>query len=95
MVTKMDKGMSFQAHAVGMRSENTLMRTLTPEQTTKYLDWYANNQERCKKVLRESAATHNLGKLEDARTIMEMCQRLDNALRLPNTDGLPDNLTSE
>ena len=91
----MDKGMSFQAHAVGMRSENTLLRTLTPEQTAKYLDWCANNQERCKKVLSERAATRNLGKLEDARTIMQMCERLDNALRLPETDAMRDNPTGE
>jgi hypothetical protein len=91
MVTNMNKGMSFQSHAVGMRSENTLLRTLTPEQMAKYLDWCEHNKERCQRVLQERAKTRKaLSKLEDAKTINDMCKRLDDALRLPERDVIDE-----
>lgn len=90
MVTNMTKGMSFQSHAVGMRSDNTLLRTLTPEQTAKYLDWYANNKERCHRVLQFRVMTGKLGDSDGIKTMNDMCKRLDEALRLPATDTVDD-----
>lgn len=90
MVTNMTKGMSFQSHAVGMRSDNTLLRTLAPEQTAKYLDWYANNKERCHRVLQCRVMTGKLGDSDGIKTMNDMCKRLDEALRLPATDTVDD-----
>lgn len=87
----MKKGMSFQSHAVGMRSENTLLRNLSPEQMAKYLDWCEHNKERCKVLLQERAKKRkDLSRLEDAKTINDMCKRLDDALRLPQREPIDE-----
>ena len=78
LVTTLQRGLMIHSHSTTARTENTLLRNLTPEQSTRFLGWFAKNKGRCKEAVRQQ---------QDKRdeSLTEICERLDHALRLPPT----------
>ena len=44
-------GILYQGHSSAHRSERALLDILTPEQSARYLQWYAANKDRCSRII--------------------------------------------
>lgn len=84
MAMNLKKGLLLHTHATAARSENTLLRILSPQQAAKFLQWSSRNRERWQQKL-QAPDQQQQQALADTSSLADLCKRLDDALRLPNS----------
>lgn len=90
LATNMGKGMRYQCHAAAMRSETALLKILTPTQSIRFLEWFAANRERCRETIERQRSVNRV--LGEDTTLSDLSRRLDEALRLPQSDTSDDGM---
>ena len=71
-------GVLYNSHSSAHRSEAALLDILTPEQSARYLQWFAANKDRCDQIIRSKAKNNEVS--TDAASLDALSQRLNDAL---------------
>ena len=86
MSRSLKHGVLYRGHIAAHRQESALLDVLTPEQSARYLKWFRANKDRCEKVLgtkgKEVISTTSAGSEMKDMPLDELCEQLNNALRL-------------
>ncbi len=99
MVTKLSDGLLTRCNSTSNLNELHLLQILTPAQSIRFLEWYMNNKDRCKRLIGTRIQRNSVGDKEGPTgtdsslpknasndSLIEVCQRLTEAMKIKKQD---------